>query len=86
MDSASCSTTATELETKEMVPRRKLVPLLMMAALTKVRSSTGTSPKVSEVSSSTVTTTAPTTRMITLISSSMALAWTSPSSVETWRS
>ena len=86
MDSASCRTMATEFETKEMVPIRKFVPLLISAAAPKVRSSTGTSPKVSEVRISTVTTTIPTTAMMVFISSAMASACTSPSSEETWRS
>ena len=86
MDRASCSTMATELDTKEMVPMRKFVPLLMRAAAIKVSRSTGTSPKVSEVRISTVRTTMATTTMMVFISSAMASACTSPSSEETWRS
>ena len=43
MASASCRITVTELEMKEMVPHRKLVPMLRIAAAPKVRISTGTS-------------------------------------------
>ena len=40
---ASCSTTAIELETKEISPNRKLVPIFKMAAVQKVMSRTGIS-------------------------------------------
>ena len=43
MARASCKTTATELETKEISPKRKLVPLFSSAAMPKVISSTGIS-------------------------------------------
>ena len=43
MASASWSTTVTESETKEILPKRKLVPLFSSAAAMKVMSSTGTS-------------------------------------------
>ena len=46
----------TELDTKEIFPNRKLLPWLRIMAVTKVSSSTGTSPKVRQVISSTVTT------------------------------
>ena len=44
MDRASCKILVTELETKEILPSRKLVPWLMIRATTKVKISTGTSP------------------------------------------
>ena len=43
MASASCNTTATELEMKLMVPSWKLVPIFRRAATPKVIISTGTS-------------------------------------------
>ena len=43
MARASCKTTVTESETKEISPKIKLVPLFSRAAATKVISSTGTS-------------------------------------------
>ena len=55
MDSASCRMLVTELDTKEILPMRKLVPWFSTSATTKVSSSTGTSPYVSEVNSSTST-------------------------------
>ena len=44
MDSASCRMLVTELDTKEILPIRKLVPWFSTSATTNVRISTGTSP------------------------------------------
>ena len=43
MANASCSTTVTELEMKEMVPNQKFVPIFSRAAEAKVRIITGSS-------------------------------------------
>ena len=40
---ANCNTLVTELDTKEIFPRRKLVPVFKTMAVTKVRRITGTS-------------------------------------------
>ena len=58
----------TELETKEILPNRKLVPMFISMALTKVSSSTGISAQVWLVSASTLTTMAATMTMMTLTS------------------
>ena len=52
---ASCSRMATALDTNEIVPKMKFVPLLMSAAARNVMSKMGTSAYVEDVNVSTVT-------------------------------
>ena len=86
MANASCSTTATELDTKEISPKMKLVPLFNNAAMPKVISSTGISIYVWEVNSSTsrIITTAMT--MTTCISASRLAESSAPVLPVTYRS
>ena len=83
MESASCKTTVTELDTKEIVPNTKLVPMLRIAADTNVSNRTGTSAHVCDVSKSTTTTITATQTTITLISEAIVSDDWSPSAVET---
>ena len=73
----------TELETKEILPSRKLEPIFRIMPTTKVSSRTGTSAKVWEVKSSTATMMTATYTMMTLTSLSMVSSWVLPSEVET---
>ena len=81
MDNASCSTTVTELDTNEIVPSRKFVPIDKAAAATKVNSNTGTS--ACDVKINTVTTMIATSTLIVFISDSICSADASPMEVDT---
>ena len=83
MESASCSTMVTELDTKEMLPIIKLVPFVMSAAEIKVNNSTGTSAQVWEVSSRMETTMMATNTLIIDICCSISSAEASPMEVDT---
>ena len=73
----------TESDTNEIVPIKKFVPLVINAAAQNVSSSTGTSAQVSEVNSSTDTTTIATSTLITCISLAICSAEASPMDVDT---
>ena len=73
----------TEFDTKEIVPIIKFVPFVISAAEQKVKSSTGTSAQVCEVSSSTETTTIATSTLMTAISCASCSADASPIDVDT---
>ena len=73
----------TELETKDIVPIKKFVPLVIRAAAQKVKSKTGTSAQVSEVKSRTVTTTMATSTLMICISPAICSAEASPMVVDT---
>ena len=83
MASASCKISVTEFETKDMVPNHQLVPIWSSAAAPKVMSSTGTSPKLREVRSSTPMTMMTATMPTYTISSMMLCAMSSPPELET---
>ena len=73
----------TELDTKEMLPIIKLVPLVISAAEIKVNNSTGTSAQVWEVSSRMDTTMMATSTLMTDICCSISSAEESPMEVDT---